>query len=48
MPCYPFASVAMDFVSLPEVEHPEISVKSDYVMVIVCCVTGHILAIECR
>ena len=45
---YPFASVAMDFVSLPEVKHPETGVKVDYAMVIMCCLTGYILAIPCR
>ena len=44
---YPFASVAMDFVSLPEVKHPETGVKVDYAMVIVCRLTGYILAIPC-
>ena len=48
VPSYPFASVAMDFVSLPEVKHPETGVKVDYAMVIVCRLTGYILAIPCR
>ena len=42
------ARVAMDFVSLPEDKHPETGVKVDYVMVIVCPLTGHILDIPCR
>ena len=48
VPSYPFASVAMDFVSLPEVKHPAKGVKVDYAMVIVCLVTGYILAIPRR
>ena len=48
VPSYPFASVAMDFVSLPEVKHPETGVKVDYAMVIVCRLTGYVLAIPCR
>ena len=48
MPSYPFASVAMDFVSRPEVRHPETGVKGDYAMVFVCRVPGYILAIPCR
>ena len=39
VPSYPFVSVAMDVVSLPEVKHPETGVKVDYVMVIVCRLT---------
>ena len=38
----------MDFVSLPEVKHPAEGVKVDYAMVIVCHLTGYILAIPCR
>ena len=48
VPSDPFASVAMDFVSLPEVNHPARRVKVDYAMVIVCPLTGYILAIPCR
>ena len=48
LPSYPFASVAMDFVSLPEVKHPETGVKVDYAMVIMCRLTGYILAIPCK
>ena len=48
MPSYPFASAAMDFVSLLEVKHPETGMKVDYAMVIVCRLTGYILAIPCR
>ena len=43
MPSHLFASVAMDFVSLREVEHPETGVKVDYLMAIVCRLTGYIL-----
>ena len=48
VPSYPFASVAMDFVSLPELKHPETGVKVDYAMVMVFCLTAYILAIPCR
>ena len=48
VPSYPFASLAMDFVSLPEVKHPETGVKVDYAMVVVCRLTGYILAIPCK
>jgi transposase InsO family protein len=48
MPSYPFASVAMDFVTLPEAKHPETGAKVDYALVIVCRLTGYILAIPCR
>ena len=49
MPSYPFASVAMDFVSLLEVkQQSETGVKVDYAMVIVCSLTGYILTIPCR
>ena len=48
VPSYPFASVAMEFVSLPEVKHPETGVKVDYAMVMVCCLTGYIPTIPCR
>ena len=48
MPSYPFASVAMDFVCLPEVKLLEIGGKVDYAMVIVCRLTGYILAIPCK
>ena len=48
VPSYPFASVPMDFVPLPEVRHPETRVKGDCAMVIVCRLTGYILAIPCR
>ena len=45
---HPFALAAVDFVSLPEVKHPETGAKVDYAMVMVCCLTGYILAIPCR
>ena len=48
VPSYPFASVSVDFVSLPEVKRPETGVKVDYAMGIVCRLTGYILAIPCR
>ena len=48
VPSYLFASVAMDFVSLPEVKNPGTGVKVDYAIVVVCCSTGYILAIPCR
>ena len=48
VPSYPFASVAIDFVSLPEVKHPETGVQVDDAMVISCGLTGCILAIPCR
>ena len=47
VPSYPFASVAMDFVSLREVKHPETGVKVDSALVIVCRLTGYIPAIPC-
>ena len=53
--CEPFpvpsnhiASGAMEFVCLPEVKHPETGVKVDSVIVIICHLTGYILAIPCR
>ena len=46
VPSHPIASFA--FVSLPEVKHPETGVKVNYAMVIVCRLTGYILAIPCR
>ena len=48
VPSYPFPSVAINFVSLPEVKHPETEMKVDYSMVIICCFTAYILAIPCR
>jgi len=36
VPSYPFAFVAMDVVSLPTGKHPEIGVKVDNCMVVVC------------
>ena len=48
VPSYPFASVAMDLVSLPEVKPPETGVKVDYAMVIVRCFTDYILSIPCK
>ena len=38
----------MDFVSLPEVKHREARVNVDYAMVVVCRLTGYLLAIPCK
>ena len=48
VPSYPFASVAKDFVSLPEVKHPETGVKVDYAIVVMCRLMGYILDIPCK
>ena len=48
MPSYPFASLAPDCVSLPEVKHPQTGVKVHYAIIFVCRLTGYILAIPCR
>ena len=49
VPSFPFSSVAIDFVDLPEVRNQ--STKSEmlanYVMVIVCRLTGYVMALPC-
>ena len=48
VPSNPFASGAMEIVCLPDVKHPGTGVKVDNAIVIVCHLTGYILAIPCR
>ena len=48
IPHYPFASVSMDFFSLPRCKHEATGEIFDYVYVIVCRLTGYILAIPCQ
>ena len=48
IPHYPFSSVSMDFFSLPRCKHEATSEIFDYVYVIVCRLTGYILAIPCQ
>ena len=48
IPQYPFSSLSMDFFSLPRCKHETTGKFFDYVFVIVCCLTGYILAIPCQ
>ena len=48
IPQYPFSSVSMDFFSLPRCKHETTGEVFDYVFVIVCRLTGYILAIPCQ
>ena len=48
IPHYPFSSVSMDFFSLPRCKHEATGEIFDYVYVIVCHLTGYILAIPCQ
>ena len=48
IPHYPFSSVTMDFFSLPRCKHEATGEIFDYVYVIVCRLTGYILAIPCQ
>ena len=48
VPQYPFTSLAIDFGKLPECLQKSTGKKVDYLMVIVCRQTGHVLAIPCQ
>ena len=48
VPQYPFTSLAIDFCKLPECLQKSTAKKVDYLMVIVCCHTGYVLAIPCQ
>ena len=47
VPSFPFSSVAIDFVDLPEVRNQSTQTKilANYAMVIVCWLTGYVMAI---
>ena len=49
VPSFPFSSVAIDFVNLPEVRNQstKTEILSNYAMVIVCRLTGYVMAIPC-
>ena len=49
VPSFPFSSVAVDFVDLPEVHNQSAKTEmlANYVMVIVCRLTGYVMAIPC-
>ena len=45
---YPFTSLEIDVCKLPECLQKSTEKKVDYLMVIVCCQTGYVLAIPCQ
>ena len=49
VPSFPFSSVAIDFVDLPEVRNPsaKTEILANYAMLIVCRLTGYVMAIPC-
>ena len=49
VPTFPFSLVAIDFVDLPEVRNKSTKTKilANYAMVIVCQLTGYVMAIPC-
>ena len=49
LPSFPSSSVAIDFVELPEVRKQltKTQISADYAMVIVCLLTGYVMAIPC-
>ena len=48
VPQYIFTSLAIDFCKLPECLQKSTGKQVDYLMVIVCCQTGYVLAIPCQ
>ena len=49
VPSFPFSSVAIDFVHLPEVcnQSTKTEIYANYAMVIVCRLAGYVMAIAC-
>ena len=49
VPSFPFSSVAIDFVDLPEVRNQstKTEILASYAMIIVCGLTGYVMAIRC-
>ena len=49
VPSFPFSSVAVDFVDLPEVRNQstKTEILANYAMVRVCWLTGYVMAIPC-